>query len=41
MTFETWLSFALAAAAAWRLKGKWVTPAIVAAGAAAGALLLA
>lgn len=33
--------FALAALAAWRLKGKWVTPAIVAAGAAAGALLLA
>ncbi|MEO6042134.1 MAG: chromate efflux transporter [Croceibacterium sp.] len=30
----------LAALAAWRLKGKWVTPAIVAAGAAAGALLL-
>ncbi|OYW45569.1 MAG: chromate transporter [Sphingomonadales bacterium 32-68-7] len=33
--------FALAALAAWRLKGKWVTPAIVAAGAAAGAVLLA
>jgi len=32
--------FALAALAAWRIKGKWVTPAIVAAGAAAGALLL-
>jgi chromate transporter len=31
--------FALAAFAAWRIKGKWVTPAIVAAGAAAGALL--
>ena len=30
----------LAALAAWRLKGKWVTPAIVAAGAAAGALVL-
>jgi chromate transporter len=32
--------FVLAALAAWRLKGAWVTPAIVAAGAAAGALLL-
>ncbi|HEY6815288.1 MAG TPA: chromate efflux transporter [Croceibacterium sp.] len=32
--------FALAALAAWRIKGKWVTPVIVAAGAAAGALLL-
>ena len=32
--------FALAALAAWGVKGKWVTPAIVAAGAAAGALLL-
>ena len=32
--------FALAALAAWRVKGKWVTPAIVAAGAAAGAMLL-
>jgi chromate transporter len=32
--------FALAALAAWRIKGKWVTPAIVAAGAAAGALVL-
>lgn len=32
--------FALAALAAWRLKGAWVTPAIVAAGAAAGALFL-
>ncbi|HEU4650298.1 MAG TPA: chromate efflux transporter [Croceibacterium sp.] len=32
--------FALAALAAWRVKGKWVTPAIVAAGAAAGALVL-
>ena len=32
--------FALAALAAWRVKGKWVTPAIVAAGAAAGALAL-
>jgi chromate transporter len=31
---------ALAALAAWRIKGKWVTPAIVAAGAAAGMLLL-
>ena len=31
--------FALAALAAWRVKGKWVTPAIVAAGAATGALL--
>jgi chromate transporter len=31
---------ALAALAAWRLKGKWVTPAIVAFGAAAGVLLL-
>jgi len=30
----------LAALAAWRLKGAWVTPAIVAGGAAAGALLL-
>ncbi len=30
--------FALAALAAWRIKGKWVTPVIVAAGAAAGAL---
>ena len=36
-----WLAlpiFALAALAAWRIKGKWVTPAIVAASAAAGAL---
>lgn len=33
--------FALAALAAWRIKGKWVTPAIVIAGAAAGTLLLA
>lgn len=33
--------FALAALAAWTLKGKWVTPTIVAAGAAAGAVLLA
>jgi chromate transporter len=32
--------FALAALAAWRIKGKWVTPAIVAAGAAAGAIFL-
>jgi len=32
--------FALAALAAWRVKGKWVTPAIVAAGAAVGALIL-
>lgn len=32
--------FALAALAAWRLKGAWVTPAIVAAGAATGAVLL-
>ena len=32
--------FALAALAAWRIKGKWVTPAIVAAGATAGALVL-
>ena len=32
--------FVLAALAAWRIKGKWVTPAIVATGAAAGALLL-
>jgi chromate transporter len=32
--------FALAALAAWRLKGAWVTPAIVGAGAAAGALVL-
>jgi chromate transporter len=32
--------FALAALAAWRVKSKWVTPAIVAAGAAAGALVL-
>lgn len=32
--------FALAALAAWRMKGKWVTPAIVAAGAVAGALAL-
>lgn len=32
--------FALAALAAWRVKGKWVTPAIVAAGAVAGAALL-
>jgi chromate transporter len=32
--------FALAALAAWRVKGKWVTPAIVAAGAAAGAVML-
>ncbi|MGX7896701.1 chromate efflux transporter [Tsuneonella sp. HG222] len=31
---------ALAALAAWRLQGKWVTPAIVAAGALAGAVLL-
>ena len=38
-----WLSvplFAVAALAAWRFRGKWVTPAIVAAGAAAGAALL-
>lgn len=33
--------FALAALAAWRLKGPWVTPAIVASGATAGALMLA
>ena len=33
--------FLAAALAAWKLKGKWVTPAIVAAGAAAGAILLA
>jgi chromate transporter len=33
--------FVLAGLAAWRLKGAWVTPVIVAAGAAAGALLLA
>jgi chromate transporter len=32
--------FALAALAAWRLKGAWVTPAIVAAGAVAGAVVL-
>jgi chromate transporter len=32
--------FLLAALAAWRIKGKWATPAIVAAGAVAGALLL-
>jgi hypothetical protein len=32
--------FTLAALAAWRVKGKWVTPAIVAVGAAAGAVLL-
>jgi chromate transporter len=32
--------FFLAALAAWRLNGKWVTPAIVAAGAAAGAFTL-
>jgi chromate transporter len=32
--------FALAALAAWKLKGAWVTPAIVGAGAAAGALVL-
>ena len=32
--------FALAALAAWRIKGKWVTPAIVAAGAGAGILML-
>lgn len=32
--------FLLAALAAWRLKGTWVTPVIVAAGAAAGAALL-
>lgn len=32
--------FLIAALAAWRLKGKWVTPAIVAAGATAGAVLL-
>jgi len=32
--------FALAAPAAWRLKGTWVTPAVVAFGAAAGAALL-
>jgi chromate transporter len=32
--------FAFAALAAWRIKGKWVTPAIVACGAAAGAVLL-
>lgn len=32
--------FALALAAAWRIKGLWVTPAIVAGGAAAGWLLL-
>lgn len=32
--------FALSALAAWRVKGKWVTPVIVAAGAAAGALML-
>lgn len=32
--------FALAALAAWRLKGPWVTPAIVAMGAGAGALVL-
>jgi chromate transporter len=38
---EPWLAlplFALAALAAWRLRGAWVTPAIVAAGAAAGAM---
>ena len=33
--------FFVAALAAWRLKGAWVTPAIVAAGAAAGAIVLA
>jgi chromate transporter len=32
--------FAPAALAAWRVKGKWITPAIVAAGAVAGALAL-
>jgi chromate transporter len=32
--------FAAAALAAWKLKGKWLTPVIVAAGAAAGAVLL-
>jgi chromate transporter len=32
--------FALAALAVWRLKGPWVTPAVVAMGAVAGALLL-
>ena len=32
--------FAPAALAAWRLRGAWVTPAIVAAGAVAGALVL-
>lgn len=32
--------FVIAALAAWRLKGKWVTPAIVAAGATAGGILL-
>lgn len=32
--------FIFSALAAWKLKGKWVTPAIVAAGAAAGAVLL-
>lgn len=32
--------FVLAALAAWRIKGKWVTPAIVATGAAAGAAFL-
>jgi chromate transporter len=40
---QPWLAlpiFALAALAAWRLKGKWVTPAVVAFGAVAGALLL-
>ena len=40
---DPWLAlpiFALAALAAWRLKGAWVTPVIVAAGAAAGALVL-
>jgi chromate transporter len=32
--------FVLAALAAWRVRGKWVTPAIVATGAVAGTLLL-
>lgn len=32
--------FVIAALAAWRLKGKWVTPAIVVAGATAGGILL-
>ncbi|MDR7101990.1 chromate efflux transporter [Croceicoccus sp. BE223] len=38
-----WLAMPIlvaASVAAWRLKGKWVTPAIVAAGAAAGGILL-